>query len=62
MSRPDPQLTEDDDPFEREAMDFLLAQRQEAIAEGVSFIGAITGGDGPPRVVTHLEPDLFAHE
>jgi hypothetical protein len=61
VSRLDPQPQQDDDPFEREAMDFLLAQREQAIAQGVSFIGAITGGGGPPRVVTHLEQDILPH-
>lgn len=46
---------EDEPDLDQEAMEFLLSQREQAIAQGVSFIGAITGGDGPPRVVTYLD-------
>jgi hypothetical protein len=43
---------EDDD-----TVAFLMYLREEAIAEGVDFYGAIIGGDGPPRLISYMAPD-----
>lgn len=57
--QPRPDRQPDYDELDREALDFLLAQREEAIAAGVGFIGAITGGDGPLLLVAAPEPGLL---
>lgn len=46
-----------DEELDQEAIDFLVAQRDEARAAGVDFFGAITGGNGPLLVVTHLQDE-----
>jgi hypothetical protein len=57
MATESPVPSPGDEELDQEAIDFLIKQRDEARAAGVDFFGAITGGDGPLLVVTHVEPD-----
>jgi hypothetical protein len=58
MAAPEsPDLQPGDEDLDQGAIDFLVEQRNQARAAGMDFFGAITGGDGPLLVVTHVQND-----
>ncbi len=48
-----------DDSDDQETIELLIAMREQAIAKGIDFCGAIVEPDGLPRIISHITPDTL---
>lgn len=47
------------DSDDQDMVELLITLREEAIASGIDFCGAIVEPDGLPRVISHITPDTL---